>query len=63
MTATRMTKWNKVGKNTISHQKVTISHQISRTKFLRFRTKFYNDFAPNLPDQIITISNQIYNEN
>ena len=58
-----------VGKNTISHQKVTISHQISRTKLLRFRTKFHYDFAPknydfapNLPDQIIMISHQIYND-
>ena len=56
-----------VGKNTILHQKVTISHQISRTKLLRFRTKFHYDFAPknydfapNLPDQIIMISHQIY---
>ena len=58
-----------VGKNTILHQKVTISHQISRTKLLRFRTKFHYDFAPknydfapNLPDQIIMISHQIYND-
>ena len=65
------------GKNTISHHKVTISHQISRTKLLRFRTKKlrfrtkspkqnYYDFAPNslrFRTKFITISHQILTQN